>query len=185
MDLFFASHLFIILKSLNAILIAGLIVVGLRKLQSRSQKITFTIMVLFFLSSTVFFSEEGILNSWIKHILFYIGQFFLYLFLSSIIRFYFEKKEQKESSQHENADTSHISPPARDEARPEGRPSVPPVMTAGFGIGAINWFAFFTEQGLEHILALPIFFLIIIVVRVQYLSIESAHFRQALNQVFL
>lgn len=166
MDLFFASHLIVIFKIVNAILIAGLIVIGLRKLQSRPQKITFTIMLLFFLFSTLFFNEKGGLNDWLKHVLFFIGQFFFYLFLSYIIRLYFKKEEQKESSQHERADMPHIPPPA---------------MTAGFGISTTNWFAFLTEQGLQHILVVPIFFLIVIVVRVQYLSIESAHFKKVLD----
>ena len=179
MDSFFASNLFIILKFFNVILVAGLIIVSLYKLQSRPQKITFTMMLLFFLLSTLFFNHTGALNDWLKHILFYIGQFFFYLFLYYLIRFYFRKKEQKESSQHEHADATQ-TPAAGDEARIK-QPSIPSTMAAGFGISTIDWFAFLTEQGLQHILVLPIFFLIVIIVRVQYLSIESAHFKQALN----
>lgn len=172
MDLFLASNLFVILKSLNTILVAWLIVVGMRKLQSRPQKITFTAMLLFFLSSTLLFNENeiGALHDWLKHVLFFIGQFFFFLFLYYITRFYFRKKEQEEFSQQERTGAPQTPPP-----------SAPSAMAAGFGINAIDWFAFVTEQGLQHILVLPIFFLIVIIIRVQYLSIESRHFRQSLN----
>ncbi len=165
MDLFFASNIFFILKSLNVIFIAGLIFIGLRKLQRRPQKITFTVMLLFFLSSTLFFNHEGALNEWLKHSLFYSGQLFFSFFLYYIIRLYFRKKEQEESSQ-ERPNTTHMPPPA---------------MTAIVGTGTINWFAFLTEQGLQHILVVPIYFLIVSIVRIQYLSIESRYFKKNLN----
>lgn len=163
MGLFLAANLIAIFKSVNALLVAGLIAVGLRKLRSRAQKITFTAMLLFFLSSTLFFSEEGLANDWTKHSLFYIGQLFFYFFLSNLIKSYFKNEEIKEDSARRGA--GHAVAPA----------------VIAVPLSFTDWFSFLTQQGLQHILTVPIFLLIVTIVRIQYLSIESKHFKQALN----
>lgn len=176
MDSFFYTNytnLFIILKSLNVILIGGLIILGVHNFKNRSQKITFTLMLLFLLASSLFFNEEGMSHTWLKHILFIFGQIFFYFFISNIITVYLKNQNSARellSSEIKNTSTNSSPPPINHSG-----------MAAGFTLGSGNWFTFATEQGLQHILVVPIFFLIITIIRVQFLLINSLSFRKTLN----
>ncbi len=167
-EVFLAFDGILFFKLVGVLLLTGLVVTGLRKLHSRAQKIAFTLMALFFLASTFFFGEEGAFNEWAKHILFFAGQLFFYLFVYYLIRFHVAEQENK---------------------RDFDRPTAPPgafvagaVLPIQSGLG--EWFSFLTEQGLQHILTVPILLLTVAVVRVQYLVLESKAFKSALN-IFL
>ncbi len=125
------------------------------KLAKTKVKVVFVAMLISFFLSTILFFPEGRINDWLKHIPFYFGQFLLYLFLVNIIEAYSPIEKKPQSS-------------------PQPRLAVLPV-------GFVNWFNFLTDQGLQHVITLPLFFLIVTVVRIQYLYIESPAFKTVLN----
>lgn len=148
-----------ILKIISFIFTLTLVIWGTPKLTKSKVKGIFVVMLGSFFLSTVLFFPEGRINDWLKHIPFYFGQFFLYLFLANIIEAY-----------------SPIS------KKPQSSPQPQLALIPG---GFSNWFNFLTDQGLQHLITLPFLFLIVTVIRIQYLYIESAAFKSALNLFML
>lgn len=138
----------------------ALIYYAWKKLSSRSIRIYFTIMILFFIFPMVLPFGETRTDTWMKHLLFYSGQFSLYMYLTHLIESYKPKTEN------------------------EAAPQTPPIAAAA-GImslhGTETWYNYLTDQGLEHFLTLPLLFLIMTVIRIQYHYIADRAFRGALN----
>ncbi len=115
-------------------------------------------LVVFFLS-TMFFFPEGRINDWLKHIPFFIGQFLFYLWLESI----FGKSAQNQSQTQGMAQV--VALPA----------------TGSF----TEWFNFLTDHGIQHIIALPFYMLIMAAISVRFSYIQSTPFRSTLNLLML
>lgn len=152
----------ILCKLLSLLFSCTLIMYSLKTILDKKARTFFILMILSFFSSTILFFPEGRINDWIKHVPFFIGQLFLYYFLSSLL------------TKYTHAETAPSTP----------RPTVP-ASGAPFSVGALaatdDWFNFLTDQGLQHFLAVPLFFVIVTNIRLHYPQIRSALFRSILN----
>ncbi len=152
----FFDELFIY-KVISFILTVAVIVWGVKKLEAGRGRTIFCAMLIFFFLSTMLFFPEGRVNDWLKHLPFFIGQLLFYFWLVSIFG---------KSSQPKTKGTAHaVAVPA----------------TGGF----TEWFNYLTDQGLQHIIALPFLILIIAVVRVRYAYIQSSYLKSTLNLLLL
>lgn len=155
----------ILLKFISGILTFLLLFFSWRLTIDKKAKVLFSLMLLFFLLSVILFFPEGYISDWLKHIPFFIGQLLFCIFLWHCINHFMIDKDQ--------------SPAQGSVAQ----------YVAGLGAGSYkivedtssDWFGFITQQGVQHIIALPFLFLIISLIRVQYNFISSHQNKSILN----
>ncbi len=148
-----------IYKVISFILTLAVLAWGIKKLEAGRGRIIFCAMLIFFFLSTMLFFPEGRVNDWLKHIPFFIGQFLFYLWLESI----FGKSAQNKFQTQGMAQVAVL--PA----------------TGSF----TEWFNFLTDQGLQHIIVLPFYMLIMAVISVRFAYIQSTPLRSTLNLLML
>lgn len=149
-----------ILTILSIITTLALVYYAWKKLASNTLRAYFIIMIVFFILPMVMPFGETRTDTWMKHLLFYNGQFSLYMYLTHLI------KSFKPASS-------------------ENTPTKPPPSIAVAAListqGTESWYNFLTDQGLEHFLALPLLFLIVTVIHIQYQYITDQAFKTVLN----
>jgi len=119
----------------------------------------FIAMIVSFFLSTVLYFPEGVLNDWYKHVPFFTGQILFYFFLQEVIRFY-----------------SESNPTSRGEVYVAAG-----VSGAASTVGIADWFSFITEEGLQHIITLPLLLMVVIFSRLHFGSIKSKSVKHILN----
>lgn len=141
------------LKLFNIILVVFLILCAHKSLKKLKHKVYFDIMLICYLTSTILFFLEGTRNEWLKHLPFYTGQIFFYLFLSALLakKYRFEKTLKTRVSLLPLFFIVANNPPKDIQTHAD--------ITNG-------WLEFVTTQGLQHMLTLPFFVLIASTVRV-------------------
>jgi hypothetical protein len=120
-------------------------------------KVFLSVSLVFFLSSMLFFGGEGALWEWVKHVFFYAGQIFFYFFIRDTIRAHLKTK---------NTDLPHLR--------------------AGFALPVFfqDWkklAVYVTEQGIQHFLAVPIYFAVSSIIYAQKSLIASSNVRKTLR----
>lgn len=169
------TFLFIILKTISFLLTLGICLWSWKKLGKGRMRMLFCIMLAFFFLSMVPLSANNILDTWLKHIMFYIGQFFFYLFVVALIAGYDKSSNNAfETSTPKNPFTG-------------GKGGVVAVagMTSMTYLGVREWIEFITDQGIQHILTLPLLLLIITTIEIRYIFVTSKTFRSMLNTFVL
>lgn len=126
-----------LLKIVSLVVTLLLIVYGFIRLPTTKTRLSFTLMNGFFLFSALLFWPEGVVSEWLKHIPFYIGQFWLYLFLHYLTQ----------TLAHDSKKIITILDKKLERVA-HG------VMMAN--AGGNSWFTLITEQGLQHILTVPL-----------------------------
>lgn len=164
------SAIFIFLKISSFLLTFGTCIWGWKRIKDNQVRILFCIMLLFFFLSTILFAHESLLDTWIKHILFYIGQFFFYLFIVSLISYY----EKPTSNQHTSLFSKNLF-------STKDKSLVALGVTSMTNSGIKDWIDFITDQGIQHMLALPLLLLIITTIEMKYIFLKSNALRAALN----
>ncbi len=157
--------IFIVLKTISFLATLGVIIYGWKIMSTRSIRALFAAMLVFFFLSTILFAKDSMLDTWLKHIVFFIGQFLFYIFLTAVIAFH--TKKSAGASSWGTGEKSFLA----------GMAGIPLAMQSE----AMDWIEFITDQGVQHILALPLFFLIIATIELRYFFITSPAFRSLLN----
>lgn len=169
----------LILKIVAFLLTFSLIIFGWLKLQDKKLKLFFTAILVFFFLSIIFFfplSHESL--EWYKHLLFYIGQIFFYLFSRRVIAMNFSFQEKNASKP--------ISEKL-DEFLPSSSKIFCVTASAASNGSAASttalsqWFGFLIDQGLLHVLTMPLFLLTTVFIRVRYIYFESEILKHILN----
>lgn len=120
----------------------------------------FIAMIVFFFVSTIFYFPEGVLNDWYKHIPFYAGQILFYFFIQEVIQHYGNSKVPSRENWY------HIV-----------AAGAPVTVSHEF----VDWFTFVTLEGLQHIITLPLYILIVVFARLHFGSIKSDSLKHVLN----
>lgn len=169
-----------IFKLVAFFLTFGLAVFGWLKLKDKALRAFLISMLFFAFLSVIFFFPLGAyeyLAEWYKHLSFYISQIFFYLFLRRVIKLNFTFNSKKVNKniveRFDEATGRQILSCLTVGAIPQ--------VGALRQLSFLDWFTFLIHQGLLHILALPILFLIIAAIRVKYLYIESGSLKKILN----
>lgn len=136
---------------------------GWRVLRDARTRLFFFLMILCFFLSRLTFVEDELVKEWAKHLPFYVGQVFCYLFLLRLA--------YPPDSGNDNTENGTMT-------------------AAGTAIRATivipwNWIAYATEQGLEHILTLPLMLLIVAGIRAHFPFIAAHPRRQLVITGFL
>ncbi|MEK7519723.1 MAG: hypothetical protein AAB581_00550 [Patescibacteria group bacterium] len=154
--------LFTVLKIVNFILTAVVVVWGWRMFPDMRLRMQFGLMFLFFFLSTILFGEEGGRNEWTRHTLFYAGEIFFYLFLVNLIKRYYREDKPLGSGFVTTTGTY---------AAAAGGPALVS------GSDGISWvtgmYEFLTEQGLQHLLTLPLIIIIIYSIDVRWTNMSK------------
>lgn len=149
-----------ILKIINFTLVFPLMIYGWVRLKHRRSQIMFSLMLIFFLLSTVLFgTDDDLLFDWLKHLLFFVGQLCFLLFLADVIKRYFQNNQDV--------------------------PVQSGGVTLSINIGVLGWLMFLTDQGIHHLLTVTFFLLITSYLRAQYVFIKSVSFKNTLNTFML
>lgn len=165
------TFLFVILKTINFLFTLAICLWSWKKLGNKRVRLLFCFMLAFFFLSTVLFGADSLSDTWLKHILFYIGQFFFYLFVVALIAGY-------DKSSNDAFDVSTAKNPFTGDGR--GALAVAG-MTSMTDSGVGDWIDFITDQGIQHMLTLPLLLLIITTVEIRYVFVTSKAFRSVLN----
>ncbi len=167
--------LFIVLKTISFFLTLGTCLWCWRRIENKRIKVLFCTMLVFFFLSTVLFASENIVDTWLKHILFYAGQFFFYLFIVALIANY-------DKSTGETHEASFPKNPFTNKGR---KTLVAMGVTNMTNSGIKDWVDFITDQGIQHMLALPLLLLIIATIEMRYIFIATNAFRSVMNTFML
>lgn len=154
----------LVFKGISFLATLGLLVFTLDTLHDARTRVYAGAMLGFFFLSTVLFGDVGestMFNEWAKHGLFYTGQFFLFLFLKRFVS---------------AATVLETSPLAY-------KTQTPRTLYAGTGILMLT--QFFTKEGLQHVLAVPLLLVVIGAIRIQAELITLHEARRALNVFML
>lgn len=159
-----------IFKIFNTILTVLLIVWGISKFPHQATRNMFVAMLCAFLLATLFFlPEDGAAAEWLRHLPFYIGQVLFVIFVTYIIRYHYELPES--TAERTPLDKSGQLPTSL------AAMSLPFLSLEGIGSGL----RILTDEGMQHFLTLPIFLVVLAVVRAQFPYIHSKGVRQALK----
>lgn len=167
-----------ILKILNFVITLMLLVYAYLRLKDLIAKIMIVTTYLFFtLSSLMYVSGEIAAGTdWLKHGLFFIGQISFFLFLKRIT----DRKIADEEKELQKTTITELPKSVEVAVGDAGDASISQP-TQAKSIHLIAWVGLLTEQGLQHILALPIHFLIYSLVRVRFAFVKSSSFKRSLN----
>jgi len=123
------------------------------KIPNRQAQVFHTLtLVLLLMSQIISYPDERVYE-WVSHIPFYISQVCFYHLLDTLIKRYVAFASMK-----------HATPLTKSR------------------ISAFGLFPFLTDQGLQHILALPLFFLIFTMVRIRLLVIKSQNLQTIMSR---
>lgn len=169
-----------VLKLVAFLLTFGLAVFGWLKLKDKILRVFLILMLILVFLSVVFFFPLGMheyLEEWYKHIPFYLSQIFFYLFLRRIVKLNFSFNSKKVNKniveRFDEAIKQNILPCLSLSSVSRSSVWQQPLSSV--------WFKFLTQEGLQHILTLPVLFLIIAIVRIEYFYIESHTLKKILN----
>lgn len=160
--------IFIILKISNFLFTVFLTGFSLIKLKGTKIKILFVLAVVFFFLSTLTFNGHGLITEWLKHGVFFIGQFLLYLFLNSLVNRHLKERE-------------NIPGEPKKPAIEASSLAVMPLFLSDIG----DWFKYSSDQGFHHVLSLPLLILTIGLIRARYVFLESKQFKSVINVFML
>src|SRR3989344_3293048 len=119
--------IFLLLKIISFLASAGTVFFALRVLSGAKLKMLFAVSIAFFFLSTVLFSQDTAANEWEKHFLFYAGQLFLFFFMTALVK-------EKTSAGAKFAGLA---------------------LPFSFSDTTRDFFGYITEQGIQHIIAIP------------------------------
>ena len=169
------TFLFIVLKTVGFLLTLGICIWGWKTLGNKRMRMLFCAMLASFLLSAVLFSNDNVLGTWLKHALFYIGQFFFYLFMVALIT------DHNKSS----GDAFETSAP-KNPFTNGGRGALTAAgMTSMTDSGTGYWIDFITDQGMQHMLTLPLLLFVIMAIEIRYIFVTSKAFRSVVNAFML
>ena len=149
--------IFLVLKIISFLASAGTIYFAVRVLPGAKLKILFTASIAFFFLSTVLYFEEGVVGEWEKHAPFFIGQLFLYFFLTALV---------KEKISTGNKFAGLVVPfSVSDTTR--------------------DFFIYSTEQGVQHIIVLPLALIVATTISARLIGAEKPAMKPAMRYFFL
>lgn len=142
----------LILARVSSVLI-GIVVAFhfILKIPNRSAQIYHSLMIILTLLSVSMVYPHGMIYDWVRQVPFYLSQVLFYFFIDTIIKRYISFASMKNAT---------------------------PLIKSR--IRAFALFPFFTEQGLQYILAIPLFFLTYTMVRMRLIVINSPILRSVL-----
>lgn len=163
-----------ILKILRVIVSLILIFWLWSKIPNTKVKSKLVGVISIFTASLVIFSGEGLIYEWSWHVCFYSAQVIFYFFIVELINSFHVREESE--NQHPNIEPANMIILGMSMAKG--------METAKNPVGLRDWFAFLTDQGLQHIITIPLFFLIITLIKIQRAYIQTPQYRSILN-IFL
>lgn len=116
---------------------------------------------LFVLSTLGLLYPENEVGNWLRHIPFYMGQIVFYFFLRRIITVYENVGGESEDS------------------------LAPPKEFTHQIVGTWGWASFLTQQGLQHILTVPLFFLVLTTVQIYKGIVRSPYLKSCLHLLLI
>lgn len=155
----------IVVRVLDGLISLGLMYYAYRLFGRTPKTVYFAVfMIGTYLTIAGIFDDEAISGTWIRHLIFYASQLFFYFFISNLIA-------QETSG---NLPHNHST-------------SAQPVVMAMFMSSAdLNptslkgWGVFMTNQGLQHILTAPLFFVIVAKIRMMSMALTSKNAKTAI-----
>lgn len=145
-----------------------LIIYGIKIIEDNRARWLHVVMMSCFLGMRIMDIPIPIIGTWIKHSIFYLGLVFFYFFVTRIIKIY----------GHTQAHTS-VTP-----VTPVLAYSVTHFLQTN-NQNPHSWAQFITGQGLQHILGLPIFFMVTALIKVQYNFITSNCLKPILDKLII
>ena len=154
-------------RIIDGLMSLGLIYTAYRLFGLKRKTIYFSLfMIGTYATITLFVNDSTFSGTWTKHLVFYASQICFYLFLSPLVKI-------------------NIRP---NEIIPSTSPAVLPavmVMSAQNLHSFAEWGRFLTDQGLQHTLTAPLFFIIVAKIRAVSLSLTSSHLKTTLHLLVL
>lgn len=161
-----------IILILTYIVSIGVLVYGIYAIEDNRARWLHVLMMCCFMAPRISDFPIPLWGTWIKHGIFYVGQLFFFLFIRRVIAVYNPTPQE--------IDAPSSQQPFSTLAVVAGAQAATSTSTT-----SVNWMQYLTQQGMQHILGLPIFFMIASLIRVQYAFIASALLKSVLNKMLL